>query len=264
MPLIDSHCHLESFAKAKTLPSVLDRARAAGVGGIVAVGTDIGDWALYRDLAAAHPGFIYHTVGLHPCHVEPSWHDAVTAIGPMFTDRTAPVALGEIGLDNFHLPKDPEDAAELKRLQEAAFRTQLALAYQFDCPVIIHSRAAFADCVRMIDESGVDWRKVVFHCFSEGADEVREINRRGGFASFTGILTYPGAHNIRAAALEQGLDRFMLETDSPYLAPQAVRGKPNEPAHLAHIAEYAAKLFGVSVEELTRVTEANTRRFFGL
>ncbi len=264
MPLIDSHCHLESFARAKTLPGVLERAKAAGVEGLIAVGTDIDDWSLYRDLAAANPGFIRHTVGLHPCHVEPSWHDAVTAIGPMFADRTAPVALGEIGLDNFHLPKDAEEAQEVKRLQEAAFRTQLALAYQFDCPVVIHSRSAFADCVRMIDESGVSWSKVVFHCFSEGPDAVREINRRGGLASFTGILTYPSAHAIREAALAQGLDRLMLETDCPYLSPQAVRGKTNEPAHLAHTAEFAAKLFGVSLDTLVAATEANTRRFFGL
>lgn len=264
MPLIDSHCHLESFVKEKKLREVLERAKAAGVGAMIAVGTDLEDWALYRDLAKAYPGVIYHTVGLHPCHVETGWHDAVVAIGPMFIDATAPVALGEIGLDYFRLPKDAYEAEQVKKLQEAAFRQQLSLAYQFDCPVIVHSRAAFADTVRMIDESGVDWKKVVFHCFSEGPDEVRELNKRGGRASFTGILTYPSAGAIRAAAEAQGLDRFMLETDSPYLAPQAVRGQANEPAHTALIAEYAAKMFNVSLEELTRITEANTREFFSL
>ena len=157
--------------------------------------------------------------------------------------------------DYFRLPKDGQEAAELKKLQESAFRQQLTLAYQFDCPVIVHSRAAFADTVRMIDESGVDWKQSIFHCFSEGPDEVRELNRRGGRASFTGILTYPSAGAIRAAAEAQGLDRLMLETDCPYLAPQAVRGQINEPAHLAHIAEYAAKLFNVPVEELARRSE---------
>lgn len=264
MPLIDSHCHLESFVKEKRLPEVLDRARAAGIGTLIAVGTDLDDWALYRDLAAAHPDFIRHTVGLHPCHIDESWHSAVSAIGPFFADRIEPVALGEIGLDYFRLPADAEEAAELKRWQQAAFRTQLSLAYQFDCPVVIHSRAAFADTVRLIDESGVDWSRVVFHCFSEGPDAVRQLNARGGRASFTGILTYPSAKEIRAAAEAQGLDRFMLETDCPYLAPQAVRGQVNEPAHLALIADYAASLFGVSREELVRRTEANTRAFFRL
>lgn len=262
--LIDSHCHLETFVKAKTLGEVLERAKAAGVGAMIAVGTDIDDWAPYRDLAAAYPGFIYHTVGLHPCHVEAGWHDAVVAIGPMFADRTTPVALGEIGLDYFRLPKDAEDAAESKKLQEAAFRQQLSLAYQFDCPVVVHSRAAFADTVRMIDESGVNWKKVVFHCFSEGPDEMRELMKRGGRASFTGILTYPSAGAIRAACEVQGLDKLMLETDAPYLAPQAVRGQVNEPAHTAHIAAYAAKMFNTTVEEIARITEANTRGFYGL
>lgn len=262
--LVDSHCHLESCVKQKTLRDVLARAKEAGVGKMIAVGTDLEDWAPYRDLAAEYPGVIYHTVGLHPCHVDERWHDAVVAIGPMFADRTQPVALGEIGLDRFHLPKDPEDAAETMRLQHAAFRQQLTLAYQFDCPVVVHSRNAFAETVRVIDESGVDWRKVVFHCFSEGPDEVRELNRRGGRASFTGILTYPSAGNIRAAAEAQGLDKLMLETDAPYLAPQPVRGQTNEPAHVAHIADYAAKLFNVSREELDRITTANATAFFGL
>lgn len=264
MPLIDSHCHLSGFVKDKTLPAVLERARAAGLGTLIAVGTDLDDWALYRDLAAAHPGFIRHTVGLHPNHVEASWHDAVAALGPFFADRIEPVALGEIGLDYFRLPADADEADELKRLQQAAFRTQLALAYQLDCPVVIHSRAAFDDTVRLIDESGVSWNRVVFHCFSEGPDAVRTLNTRGGFASFTGILTYPSAKDIRVAAEAQGIDRFMLETDCPYLAPQAVRGKVNEPAHLALIADYAAALFGVSRDELVRRTEATTRAFYRL
>lgn len=264
MPLIDSHCHLKSFLKDGTLSEKLENARAAGVEKLIAVGTDLEDWAVYRDLAAKYPGFIYHTVGLHPCHVDETWRDAVIALGPMFADRTMPVALGEIGLDHFRLPAHPEDAAELKQFQVAAFRQQLELAYQFDCPVIVHSRSAFAETVRLIDESGVDWRRVVFHCFSEGPEEIRELNRRGGRGSFTGILTYPSAGNIRAAAEAQGIDRFMLETDAPYLAPQAVRGKPNEPANLAHIAEYASKLFNLPVEELIRISERNTREFFGI
>lgn len=262
--LVDSHCHLSAFVKDGSFPDVLARAKAAGVERMIAVGTDLDDWSLYRDLAAAHPGVISHTVGLHPCHVDERWHDAVVAIGPMFADRTMPVALGEIGLDRFHLPKDPEEAAATMRLQHAAFRQQLALAYQFDCPVIVHSRQAFAETVAVIDESGVDWKKVVFHCFSEGPEQVRELNRRGGRASFTGILTYPSAGDIRAAAEAQGLAALMLETDSPYLAPQAVRGRTNEPANLAHIADYAASLFGTNRGEIARISTANASAFFGL
>lgn len=262
--LIDSHCHLESFARAGTLHAVLERARAAGVGEIICVGTDMEDWRLYRDLARDHPGFLHYTAGLHPCHVDEAWHDALMALSPWFMDTTLPVALGEIGLDNFHLPKDADAARAAREHQQNAFRSQLELAYQLNCPVVIHSRHAFAECVQMIDASGVDWRKVVFHCFSEGPDEIRELNKRGARGSFTGILTYPSAGAIREAALAQGPDLLMLETDSPYLAPQPVRGKPNEPAHVRHTAECAAQLFGLELDALIEIATANTRQFFGL
>ncbi|MEY4004390.1 MAG: hypothetical protein RLZZ221_486 [Verrucomicrobiota bacterium] len=116
----------------------------------------------------------------------------------------------------------------------------------------------------MIDASGVDWRRVVFHCFTEGAAEVGELNRRGGVGSFTGILTYKTAEGVRSAALAQGLARFMLETDAPYLTPMPHRGKPNEPAFVRHTAEFAAGLFGVSPAELARISAENARRFLGL
>jgi TatD DNase family protein len=188
------------------------------------------------------------------------------AIPTYFGTDPGPVALGEIGLDHFHLPKYPDEAAELKSLQEKVFREQLSLAYQLDCPVVIHSRNAVEDCIRVIDQSGVDWKRVVFHCWTDGPDLMREVNDRGGRASFTGILTYknPSADPVRQAALEQGLDVLMLETDSPYLSPEPVRGKPNEPANVAHIASFAADLFGVSRESLAGITTRNACEFYGL
>jgi TatD DNase family protein len=117
----------------------------------------------------------------------------------------------------------------------------------------------------MIDASSVDWTRVVFHCFTEGEAEMAELTRRGGVGSFTGILTYKNADAIRAAAKAQGLARFMVETDAPYLTPMPHRGKPNEPAFVRHTAEFAAKeVFGVSLDELTAATTANARRFFAL
>lgn len=143
---------------------------------------------------------------------------------------------------------------------------QLSLAYQLECPVVIHSRDAIADCVQLIDQSGVDWRKVVFHCFTEGPDELQPILQRGGRASFTGIITYrsPTVDPIRDAALSQGLERLMLETDAPYLAPEPLRGKPNEPCHVAHVARYVSRMFGIAEAELAQATTANAMRFFGL
>ena len=266
MELIDTHTHLESFARRGDLPAALERARAAGVAAMITIGTGPDDWTLYRDLAAeqAAGGFIRHTVGLHPCSVDAGWEAAVAGIEACFAAEPRPVALGECGLDRFHLPKGPAAAEEIFGWQRAAFAEQLAIARRLDVPVVVHSRGAFAECVAMIDTAGVDWRTVVFHCFTEGAAEMAEINRRGGAGSFTGILTYKTAEAVRAAALAQGLDRFMLETDAPYLTPMPHRGKPNEPAFVRHTAEFAAGLFGVSLDELARVSAANARRFFGL
>ena len=176
-----------------------------------------------------------------------------------------PVALGEIGLDRFHLPKEPAEAEVVFARQRAAFAEGLALAKKLGCPVVIHSRGAFAECVAMIDASGVEWSKVVFHCFVEGEAEMAVLMERGGFASFTGILTYKNAPNVRASAKMQGLARLMVETDAPYLAPMPHRGKPNEPALVRNVAEFAAKeVLNVAYDELAAVTTANARRFFGI
>jgi TatD DNase family protein len=130
--------------------------------------------------------------------------------------------------------------------------------------VVVHSRGAFRECVEMIDASGVDWTRVVFHCFAEGEAEIAELMRRGGVGSFTGILTYKNADALRAAAKQQGLAKFMLETDAPYLTPMPHRGKPNEPAFVRHTAAFAAEVFGVTFDELARVSTANAKGFFGI
>lgn len=263
---IDSHCHLSKFARDGSLPEVLERAEAAGVGQFITVGTSLADWELYRGLAEAYPGKIYWTVGLHPTSVEEDWGDQVKAVSTFFGTDPVPVALGEIGLDHFHLPKFPDEAAEVKQRQVAAFKAQLGLAYQFDCPVVIHSRNAFAETVALIDESGVDWKKVVFHCFSEGPAEIRILNEKGARGSFTGIVTYKNksVNGVREALVEQGADCLMVETDCPYLTPEPHRGKPNEPAFVAHTGEAAAQLLKVVPEELSKQASANTRAFYGL
>jgi len=293
MTLIDTHTHLDSFAQRGELDAVIARAAEAGVGALVTVGTGSDDWPLYREIASAHRSgdcAVHYTVGLHPCSVGADWEREVAQIEAYFSDvledgperggektvcdRAAqnkkglrpPVALGECGLDRFHLPKD--DTAEAERVfawQRAAFAAQLALARRLGCPVEVHSRGAFAESVALIDESGVDWARVVFHCFSEGPAEMSELVARGGRGSFTGILTYKNAQSVREAARVQGLERLMLETDAPYLTPMPHRGKrPNEPAFLRHTADYAAEFFGVSGATLGEITTRNAREFFGL
>lgn len=256
---------------------MLRRAREADLVKLIAIGTDEDDWSLYRDLAQGHPDLIRFTVGLHPCSVGEDWARRVAQLAafwglhPLSTAITRPdgtvhpVALGEIGLDRFHLPKDdPVQAGKIFDWQKAAFIEQLALAKRLDCPVVVHSRGAFAESVAQIDASGIDWHKVVFHCFTEGPLEMAELIARGGYGSFTGVITYKNAESVRAAAQAQGLDRLMIETDAPYLTPMPHRGKPNEPAYLRHTAEFCAGVFGVSYDELALATTRNAEAFFGL
>jgi TatD DNase family protein len=283
MGLTDTHTHLDSFARNGSLPAALQRARDAGLETMITIGTDTDDWTVYRDLAREHAGTVRYTVGLHPCSVQADWADRVGRLenfwgraNPPDEPRANvaarrddspypnPVALGETGLDRFHLPKDAAEAEKIFGWQQAAFAAQLALTRKLGCPLVVHSRGAFAECVAMIDASGVDWTRVVFHCFTEGPAEMAELTKRGGFGSFTGIITYKSADNVRAAALAQGLDRLMIETDAPYLTPMPHRGKPNEPAFLKHTAEFCAGLFKVSLDELTARTTENAKGFFGV
>lgn len=266
MGLIDTHTHLESFVRHGTLLPALDRAREAKLDALITIGTSPDDWSLYLSLAREHRGFIHYTAGLHPCSVDGAWERAVAQLEAFWQGKEPrPVALGECGLDRFHLPKEAEDAERIFAWQKAAFAWQLALAKRLGCPVVVHSRGAFRECVDMIDASGVDWKRVVFHCFTESAVEMQELAQRGGWGSFTGILTYKTADAVRAAAKAQGLERFMLETDAPYLTPMPHRGKPNEPAYLRHTADYAANdVFRVGIEALEATTTKTARAFFGL
>jgi TatD DNase family protein len=262
--LVDTHCHLDKLITRGEAEAALERMQDAGVGRCITVGTGPDDWERYLHFCARHPGRVDWTVGMHPCDVGEGWEDHLQTISTYFATEPVPVALGEIGLDHFHLPKFPDEAAEVRVRQEAAFRAQLELAFQLDCPIVVHSRLALEPCIRLIDESGVNWSKVVFHCFTEGPEALEPILERGGRASFTGILTYKNAHPVREAAKLQGLERLMLETDAPYLTPEPLRGKPNEPAHVAHLGRFTADLFGISLEELSERTTATACAFFNL
>lgn len=262
--LIDSHCHLERAELDGELEAMLERAEASQVKKMISVGTELSDWSLYQELAKKYPGGIHYTVGLHPCHVNAGWESQVAGLQAFFESDCLPVALGEIGLDYFRLPKDVDAANAIIANQEAAFRAQLDLAAKLDCPVVVHSRGAFHACMRLIDERGVDWQRVVFHCFVEGAEEMRVLSERGGRGSFTGIVTYKNADEVRAAVLEQGLDRLMIETDAPYLAPVPHRGKPNEPAYLSHVADACAELLNMDSSELRARVAVNTEAFYGV
>jgi TatD DNase family protein len=263
--LIDTHAHLDRFHRRGDLAAVLERARVAGVVQIVTVGTEPEDWALYRELVPALGGAVAYTAGLHPTSVDDGWESAVAQLPRYFEGPAAAVGLGEFGLDRFHLPKDdPAEAERIFARQLAAFRAQLDLAKRVRGPLVVHARGAFAETVAEIDAAGVEWSRVVFHCFSEGEAEMRALNARGGRGSFTGVVTYKSAAAVRAALREQGLPRLMLETDAPYLPPEPHRGKTNEPALVALTAARAAQELGVPIGELARATTQSARTFYGL
>ncbi len=264
MEWIDSHCHLDGYLNQGMLPEVMNRAQAAGVYQMIAIGTDLKDWEVNYNLATEQPNHIAYTVGLHPCYVTENWGKAVDQLEAYFSRPKHPVALGEIGLDYFHLPKDSEESIEIISYQQSAFEAQLQIAKRQNCPIVIHSRNAFEDTLSTIDASGVDWGKVVVHCFSYSAEQIKLLNRRGGRASFTGIITYKNAPNVQKALIEQGMDSLMIETDCPYLTPEPHRGKKNEPAYVADIGLKCAELFGIEPEILAEKLAENTRRFFGL
>lgn len=263
-PIIDSHCHLEHFEKEGALNEILQICDEMEIEQLITVGTDSEDWAIYHELASKYSGRIHYSVGLHPTSVQADFIEDIKKIGYYFESTKLPCALGEIGLDYFHLPANEEQSKITIEQQKTAFQMQLEIAKNRNCPVIIHSRDAFKDCIRMIDESGIDWNKVVFHCFSEGAEEVKELNAKGGRASFTGIITYKSAENIREAALAQGLNRIMIETDSPYLSPVPKRGKKNQPGYTRYIADFCARLFEMDQYTFSKVSKSNTIDFFGL
>jgi len=264
MNWFDSHCHLIGYFNKGILEDILFRAEKSRVTRMVAIGTSSKDWTIYRDLADRYRGKIYYSAGLHPCYVDYDFEEEIKRLQIFLETQAGFVALGEIGLDYFHLPKQESEGARIKELQKIAFARQLEIARNYKLPIVVHSRNAFKDCIEIIEQSKVDWKKVLFHCFSEGVDEVVELNNLGGRASFTGILTYKKNDFLREAAKAQGMGKLILETDSPYLSPEPMRGKENEPSNLALIGEYTSGIFDVKKEDLALQSFLNTNQFYGV
>ena len=260
----DSHCHLDGFFRNGTLPQIMDKARNAGVSRFVAIGTEPEDWEINQKIAQLYLKEIFYTIGIHPNHVDDDWPNDFCSLAPYFEKEPKPVAIGEIGLDYFRLPKKGSKAELGKARQKEAFGKQLELAQKLDVPVVVHCRDAFSDCLEVIDGSGISWDRVVFHCFSGGPAEICRLMEHGGRASFTGIVTFPKTENLRRAVKMQGTDKLMIETDCPYLSPVPFRGQPNEPAYLRQIGVFLSQLFEVEEEELAEATARNAESFFSL
>jgi TatD DNase family protein len=257
MGLIDSHAHLTYPELHDQVDDVLARARAAGVDRVITVGTTPADGERAVALARRYRGTVFAAVGIHPHHAMEAEAGDVDRVRALL-DQGDVVAMGEMGLDYFYdfCPTDK---------QRSIFAAQLAIAAERDLPVIIHSRDAFDDTAAMLVDHGLEHRRVVFHCFTGTIDEARRLAEHGWRASFTGIVTFRKSTELQAIARDYPADQLMVETDSPYLSPEPVRGrKPNEPAHVAHTARFLAELRGVPYEPFTERTAENTRAFFDL
>jgi TatD DNase family protein len=244
--VIDTHAHLDALEDAD---GAVERARAAGVTRIVSVGTDPESWRRTLAIANRHDG-VYVALGLHP-H-EAGDEEAVEALRDALADPHA-VAVGETGLDYYrdHAPRDA---------QRRAFAAQLELAAELRKPAIIHTRAADADTVSML--ASFDGTAVM-HCFSS-TPLLEPALERGWYVSFAGNVTYKNAYDLRAAARAVPAERLLAETDSPYLAPQPKRGKPNEPAYVVHTVAVLAEARGEDADQLAAQIDANASECFGL
>jgi TatD DNase family protein len=244
----DSHCHL-TMAKSDPV-QVVEAAAAAGVDRLVTIGVTVANSMEAALIASMFPR-VWATAGVHP-------HEASAGIEGLEAalDDPAVVAVGECGLD-FHYDHSP------RQVQQDVFRAQIALANERDLALVIHTREAWEETFELLDAEGAPAR-TVFHCFTGGADEAKACLARGAHLSFSGIVTFPTADDLREAALLTPLDRLLIETDSPYLAPVPLRGQPNEPAHVAIIGEFLAKLRGVTAEAMAASTTANASALFRL
>lgn len=253
--LVDSHTHLYFEHFHKDLPAVLERARAAGVGGMLLIGIDAVSCAAAVQMAAAHPGMAA-AVGVHP--------NSAADFGPAVAEQLVQWAahprvraIGEIGLD-YHWNRAPHP------LQQEIFRRQIRLAQRVGLPIIIHSRAAHDDTIRILVEEEAAALGVVMHCFAGDCRLAARCLELGFVIGLGGPVTFKNAVETQAVARMVPLDRLLVETDCPFLAPAPHRGRRNEPAYVRLVAERIAALRGVAPEVVAAATTANAQRLFGI
>jgi TatD DNase family protein len=257
--LIDTHAHLASSKFAGEIGEIVERAASSGVGRIVTIACDLEDSRTNLELAERFPG-VAPTAGIHPLYVHEieseDWDRELRAVAK----RHDLAALGEIGLDYFHPPQDGTDEESWRHRQREVFERQLDLARELELPVVVHQRDSTADVTEVLRQ--FPEVKAVLHCFNgtrEAADRFLEM---GHLLSFTGILTFPRAEDVREVARAIPIDRIMVETDCPYLAPVPFRGKRCEPSMVRHTAECLAEIRNMTLDEIAEVTTRNAVGFF--
>ncbi|QIM67344.1 metal-dependent hydrolase [Mannheimia granulomatis] len=253
--IIDSHCHLDSLdyeTHHKNVDEVIENAKARGVHHFISVCTTLGRFEAMKNLTA-HRNEVSLSCGVHPLNVEdePFDYDKLLKLA----QDPQVVAVGETGLDYHYTP-------ETKALQQSLFIQHIEVANKINKPLIIHSRSARQDTMDMLAQNGAEKCKGVLHCFTEDWTMAKRALDLGFYISISGIITFRNAEELRDVVRKVPLERLLVETDSPYLAPIPYRGKPNQPAYVRETCEYVAMLKGVSTQELARITTENVQHLF--
>lgn len=254
MLLVDSHCHLDFPDYGEDREAVLARAAEAGIARMLTIATGSPRFDQVKALAAAHDP-VYCTIGVHPHDAgsDPLAADADALEAAARADKV--VGIGETGLDYFYENSSPE-------AQRAAFRVHVEVARRLDLPLVVHSRDADADTIAIVGEAAGQGVRGVIHCFSSGPELARAALDHGFYISLSGIVTFKKAEALREIVRGLPVDRILVETDAPYLAPVPKRGKRNEPALVRHVAAVVAQELGLSPEDFARRSSANFFRLF--
>lgn len=249
--LVDSHCHLNFPEFTENMPAVLQAMQDNGVNHALCIGVTLEKFPQVLAIAEANE-HIWATVGIHPDNEDVEEADVERLLA--LADHAKVIGIGETGLDYFRLTGDLE-------WQRERFRTHIRAAIACDKPLVIHTRNAAADTLRIMREEGAERCGGVMHCFTESQEVADQAMELGFYISLSGIVTFKNAQALKEVAKNIPLDRMLVETDSPYLAPVPFRGKTNQPAYVRHVAEHIADLRSISFGE---VAEATTRNFFRL
>lgn len=255
--IIDSHCHLDSLdyeTRHKDVDEVLANAHARGVGHFISICTTLGRFENMKKLTA-HRQDVSLSCGVHPLNVSDEPFDYAKLLQLAQDEKV--VAIGETGLDYHYTP-------ETKTLQQALFEQHIEVANKLNKPLVIHTRSAREDTMNMLEQHHAEKCGGVLHCFTEDWAMAKRALDLGFYISISGIITFRNAEELRDVVRKVPLDRLLVETDSPYLAPIPYRGKPNQPAYVRETCEYVATLKGLSCEEFAKITTQNVQKLFKL
>ncbi|MEA3272935.1 MAG: TatD family hydrolase [Patescibacteria group bacterium] len=276
--LIDTHCHVNFNAYKDDSDEVVKRTLKEDVW-MISVGSQASTSARAVKISKKYKVGVFAAVGLHPLHLWESYVDEVEIpfktkpekFNKNFYEKLAKnqkvVAIGETGLDYYHLPKDKKEVAKLKIKQKKIFQEHLDLARELNLPVIIHCRDAHDDILKIFESLSPRKQgttRAVVHCFTEDWKTAKKYLDLGFLISFTGIITFSKDEKMREVVEKTPIEKIMIETDAPYLTPEPHRGKRNEPLYVRHVAEKVAEIRGVSFEEIAKQTTKNAIEFFGL